>query len=415
MKRFILFARVGLLFTVVFFQPAVGASVKSPSPEYPNYVVIGAFAVEKNAVKFTKQANASNHQAQFDLNPNRNLYYVYVLTTSDRKQAIAEALRLRKETKYSDAWVYNGAIGKGSEDHPPGTDINPVTEKPLTEVSSEPVHEEKSEEKPENQIEEASKDSIVTATVNANEKPKLTETKLSEEEVAGKNFVFTMYRAVDGKVVEGEVQVIDTEKSRKMATYKPDTPVKISPPSGKTGAVSFVCEAFGYRKSQTEFSFKSNDQSLTLDASGNIVIPFELFRLQKGDKAIMYNVFFFKDAGIMRPESRFEVNSLLEMMKENPNYKIKIHGHTNGNASGKIITMGESKNFFSLTDTKDGYGSAKKLSEERGYAIFEYLKSNGIEESRMQVKAWGGKKPLHDKHATRAQENVRVEVEILSN
>jgi outer membrane protein OmpA-like peptidoglycan-associated protein len=412
MKRFILFARVGLLFTLVFLQPAVGARLQVSSPsDYPNYVVIGAFAVEKNAVKFTKQANALNQQAQFDLNPNRNLYYVFVLQTMDRDEAMAEALRLRKETKYNDAWVYHGAIGKGSEGHPPGTDINPVTAKPLTEISAQ-------EHTNAQAGEETAKDSVAVKEVLpvvVEAAPKLTETKLTEEEVAAKNFVFNMYRAVDGKVVEGEVEVIDAEKSRKMTSYKGNTPVKVSAPAGKSGAVSFVCEAFGYRKIQTEFSFKNNEQSLTVDESGNIVIPFELFRLQKGEKAIMYNVFFFKDAGVMRPESRFEINSLLEMLKENPNCRIRIHGHTNGNASGKIITSGDSKNFFSLTDTKEGYGSAKKLSEERASAIREYLKGNGIEESRMEIKAWGGKKPLHDKHATRAQENVRVEVEILSN
>jgi outer membrane protein OmpA-like peptidoglycan-associated protein len=412
MKKFILFARVGLLFSLLFLQPAIDARPQLVNPpDYPNYVVIGAFAIEKNAVKFTKDANVMNHHAQFDLNPNRNLYYVYVLSTVDKSQAIAEALRLRKETRYDDAWVYNGAIGKGSEDHPPGTDINPVTEKPLAEVAPQEQAEIPAET-------EAQRDSTITEAppvVTQEAKPKLTETTLTEEEVAGKNFVFTMYRAVDGKVVEGEVEVIDTEKSRKMASYKGNVPVKVSAPAGKTGAVSFVCEAFGYRKVQTEFNFRNAEQNVTVDEAGNIVIPFELFRLQKGDIAVMYNVFFFKDAGIMRPESRFEVNSLLEMLKENPGYKIRIHGHTNGNASGKIISMGESKNFFALTDTKDGYGSAKKLSQERASAIRDYLVTNGIEESRMQIKAWGGKRPLHDKHATRAQENVRVEVEILSN
>ena len=74
MKKFILFARLGLLSTLVLLQPAASAHIQPRlSPEYPNYVVIGAFAVEKNAAKFTKQANAANHHAQFDLNPNRNL------------------------------------------------------------------------------------------------------------------------------------------------------------------------------------------------------------------------------------------------------------------------------------------------------------------------------------------------------
>ena len=118
----------------------------------------------------------------------------------------------------------------------------------------------------------------------------------------------------------------------------------------------------------------------------------------------------------MRPESRFEVNSLLEMLRENDKYKIRIHGHANGKASGKIIYMEEgTDNFFSLTRTKEGFGSAKKLSQERAELIRNFLVSNGIDPARMQVKAWGGKKPIHDKHSTRAQENVRVEIEILDN
>lgn len=129
----------------------------------------------------------------------------------------------------------------------------------------------------------------------------------------------------------------------------------------------------------------------------------------------MYNVYFFKDAAIMRPESRYEINNLLSMMNENSAYKIMIHGHTNGNAAGKIITMGDSKNFFSLTNTREGRGSAKKLSEERANAVREYLIDQGIAEDRMTIKAWGGKRPLYDKENSQAQANVRVEVEIIEN
>jgi outer membrane protein OmpA-like peptidoglycan-associated protein len=97
-------------------------------------------------------------------------------------------------------------------------------------------------------------------------------------------------------------------------------------------------------------------------------------------------------------------------------YKIRIHGHANGKASGKIIYSEEgSTNFFSLSKTKDGFGTAKKLSQERAEVIRKFLVSNGIDPNRMQTKAWGGKRPIHDKHSTRAQENVRVEIEILDN
>src|SRR5690606_21985942 len=98
-----------------------------------------------------------------------------------------------------------------------------------------------------------------------------------------------------------------------------------------------------------------------------------------------------------------------------PNNKIRPHQHTNGNAPGKIISMGDEKNYFSLTGTKEGFGSAKKLSQERAEVIREYLLEQGIDASRMQIKAWGGKRPIHEKTSARAEENVRVEVEILED
>jgi outer membrane protein OmpA-like peptidoglycan-associated protein len=177
------------------------------------------------------------------------------------------------------------------------------------------------------------------------------------------------------------------------------------------------CEVFGYRKLQMPINYETPDATdgVIIDDI-TVLVPFEMVRLQKGDKAIMFNVYFYKDAAIMRPESRYEVNSLLEMLTENPKYKIRIHGHTNGNSNGKIVSMGDSKEFFALTkDNKDGRGSAKKLSEERAILIQNYLINNGIEASRTEVKAWGGKQPIYHVDHAAAQANVRVEIEILEN
>lgn len=430
MKAFIFFARVGFCLTIFFTSPPSYALIKQDnSSKEPHYVVIGAFAHEKNAVKFTREATEHNFPAKFDMNPNRNLYYVFVLTTDDRNEAMTEALRLRKSSPYGDTWVYHGAMGKenilASENRTAtgaikknGTDINPITQQEISNVTSQEEAERNIETKP-----IAPSD---TSAVNGPPLPKsdgqafpVGETRsvsLPVSEIEGKNFVFQVYRAVDNQYVDGDVDVIDVEKTRKLASYKANTSVKVVAPLSKSGNVTFICEIFGYRKVQKDFSFKTpSPEPVIMDEAQNIVVPFELIRLQRGDIAVMYNVYFFKDAAVMRPESRYEVNNLLSMLKENPKYKIKLHGHTNGNSHGKIISMGESKNYFSLTDTKDGFGSAKKLSEERAYCIREFLIANGIEESRMLVKAWGGKRPIHDKHATMAHENVRVEVEILED
>jgi outer membrane protein OmpA-like peptidoglycan-associated protein len=74
--------------------------------------------------------------------------------------------------------------------------------------------------------------------------------------------------------------------------------------------------------------------------------------------------------------------------------------------------MGEAKNFFSLSGSREMRGSAKELSGQRAETIKEYLVSNGIAADRIGVKAWGGRRPLYDKHSANARKNVRVEVEI---
>ena len=471
-------------------------AAQDPDP-FPNYVVIGAFAHHRNAIHFTNDANRHNFPAKFEMNPNRNLYYVYVLTTDDRQYAFSEALKLRTETKYFDTWVFSGVLGESvlaapgaqqdfnpltgrkmkavnvgqginspankTPDEPTGTLTSPdqgqpgttgnvsaaqkdgkaltsaslsragtgvtssLANTPKEERSGSPGEDEAVINAAANQEERTSAvngppnmSGPQEAAVERKEPPrefprKASTAPLTPEEVAGKNFYFQLSRADNGAWVEGEIDAIDVERSRKMATYEANAPVKVQLPPGKSRQMSFVCQVFGYRKQQIEFDPASPSPELFLDDRGNLVVPFELVRLQKGDIAIMYNVFFFKDAAVMRPESRYEVNNLLELLNENPSYNIKIHGHTNGNATGKIIRMEKAENFYSLSNTKEGFGSAKKLSEERALVIRQFLISSGIPEARMQVKAWGGKKPIHDKHSVRAVENVRVEIEILSD
>lgn len=418
MKKCYFFALLGLL----IIQSAFKAPGQMPDPQYPNYVVIGAFEIKKNAIKFSNQAS-KEFTVKYEINPSRNLYYVYILKTNDKRQAIEEALKLQSSSPYNDTWVYSGPLGGDATATSSGKDINPVTRKNIETI---PVA-----DTPANQ----SLASLVTKRSEAGEEIELTpvledekeaivtqELSSSQNQQAGviddkaRSFFFKLYRADNQEAITGDVDVIDAERIKKLGTYEGNKAVRVASPGNTSGNVSLICEVFGYRKTQKDINFNNPEgEGVSMD-NNSIVVPFDLVRLQKGDIAVMYNVYFFKDAGVMRPESRWEVNSLLEMLNENPKYKIKIHGHTNGNAAGKIISKSEkSDNFFSLNDTKEGFGSAKKLSQERAEVIRDYLLANGIEAKRMHVKAWGGKKPVVDKLHTQAQNNVRVEIEILEN
>ncbi len=138
--------------------------------------------------------------------------------------------------------------------------------------------------------------------------------------------------------------------------------------------------------------------------------------LKKGSTETLNYIYFFRDAAVLRPESKYEVDHLVRIMNENPTEKIRIHGHTNGNDKGMIIRMKKgSTDFFSLDNTEEDSGSAILLSELRADAILRYLVSNGIDANRISIKAWGGKKPLYEVDDEKAEANVRVEIEVLHN
>lgn len=386
-----------------------------------NYVVIGAFAKQRNAIKFANHASSDLHlMAKYEINPNRNLYYVYSLTTTNREEAIAEAMRLRKETELQDAWVYQGELGAMKTNV--STDINPVSEQPIAITALDEPQE----------VEEITVEEIVGGGATQDSKETVTTDEEKVEEVIppavpeyvddglpGKRFIFKLMRLSDRTTVNGNVEVIDQDKLKKIGDFEANRIVKVPELKNKSGKIIAVADVFGYRKQQMQLDYanpKNDSSGVVIDENGNTIVPFELVRLKKGDFAIMYNVFYFRDAAIMRPESKFEVNTLVELMRENPKCVIRLHGHTNGNHAGKIIYWGDgTDDLFSLDGSRVSYGSAKELSGARASAIQAYLISQGIDPSRCSVKAWGGKRGIHDKMSARAHENVRVEIEIVED
>lgn len=375
-----------------------------------NYVVIGAFSIPKNAIEFTENAKRNKFGAQFSINPMRKLFYVYVMETGNLQEAFEEANKIRKDTPYYDTWVFTGTLG---DEITGGADLNPLTGRGIKTIKA-------SDEKEATiKLPEPQNDLIASSSPGSmaivDQKPSPAAFGEASSE-GSKKFFFKIF--TPEKEIAGDVDVVDADKvdGRKVASYRGNEVVSIKPVN-KSGNLALVCEVFGYRKiiQPVNYNDPQSTDGVSL-ANDKVVVPFELARLKKGDIAIMYNVYFFKDAGVMRPESHYEVTSLLEMLQENPKYKIKIHGHTNGNGAGKIISMGDdSKNFFSLKDTQEGFGSAKKLSEERAKVIQSYLLSHGIDPQRMQIKAWGGKRPVYAKNSPQAHANVRVEIEILED
>src|SRR5690242_14721012 len=85
------------------------------------YVVIGGFADEANAQKFTGYVRMNRYNAAYDLNSERKLYYVYVLKATVKEDAVTQAKQLQAESEFKDAWVFTGLLDR--EKNPPAQPV----------------------------------------------------------------------------------------------------------------------------------------------------------------------------------------------------------------------------------------------------------------------------------------------------
>lgn len=394
--------------TFFFLLMAVGVLHVSTSNAQKNtlptgsYVVVAAFSPhhEDYAIRLTKGLNKDGMHTAYGFEATRKYWYVYLTHSADRDECIDEVKKARGESRFSDAWVHTIK----------GPDQIEAVKVQAEKKSADPVIEDTKKE-PEQSTSTA-------ATVETEVVPNPPAAPVYEPQNLKNTQVFlSLYNATNNEVIEGEVEVVNTEKGKLISRVKGNDYLILPDPKTNTGQLTLISNVFGFRKEQLEINYK-NTEADTLKPYVTLVgnfymINFAMNQIHKGDISTLYNVYFFNDAAVMLPESKYQLNSLLEMMQKNPTMKITLHGHTNGNGGGKIIYMGESKNFFAITkDVKNGKGSAKALSAARAETIKEWLISQGVAENRIAVKGWGGGRMVYDKNSAYARKNIRVDVEV---
>jgi outer membrane protein OmpA-like peptidoglycan-associated protein len=386
------------------------------------YVVVAAYknTREAYASKYTDELKAKGHDAHYGLSKSGKLYLVYVHYDNDRTESLTEMKGERKKGEFPDAWV---RVVKGT----PQADVV-KTEAAVNTVPSTPKESSISQPSPVNtepvakvspeKTEEPATPAVQEIPVVAEPEKPASPPEMPKDKFQSTWAYLNLNYSTKNEQVYGEVEVIDTDRARLIEKVKANRVIVLPDPKSKTGQLTLVSDVFGYRKVQHEIKYPLSLADTTQDfiraGDSALVITFDLIRYHRGDVQTLYHVYFYNDAVIMLPESKYELNNLVQMMQENPNYRIRLHGHSNGNHDGKILALGPNKNFFDMEGTIQGQGSAKELSGQRAGVIKEYLVTNGIAADRIEVKAWGGKKPIFDKHSVNAKKNVRVEVEILN-
>jgi outer membrane protein OmpA-like peptidoglycan-associated protein len=356
------------------------------------YVVVGAFSTEGNAKEFTTHLPSMNADTAYAMNDQNSVVHLYVLKTTSEEVAIAKSLHLQQAVENS------GTIGEDLGGYESISIVNGPEGKNVSLKTG---------------IEAPSK-SDFTGDASSSRSSATLESGGAAPAVKPKSkmFKFTI-NGPEGQAIPGKVHFVDYRRERDLASYTASIYTDVINP-GKNNDMALVCGIFGYKISEKymDYSNPASIEGAYEDENGAWVIPYDLKRLEKGDVSVMYNVAFLKDAVIMLPFSQSDLDELVAMMKENPEYQITVHGHCNGKNDRKIIAKGSAQGFFDIAGSKQLYGSAKQLSSLRAEAVRDYLVRHDIDAKRIKTFAWGGRYMLTDPQGSYAKLNDRIEIEI---
>ena len=104
-----------------------------------------------------------------------------------------------------------------------------------------------------------------------------------------------------------------------------------------------------------------------------------LKKIKKGESIVLRNIFFDLDKYSLKPESETELNRLIKLLKQNPNIRIEISGHTDARGSSKYNQI---------------------LSENRSKSVVDYLISKGgFQNQRFEYKGYGEQQLIYSDEA----------------
>jgi outer membrane protein OmpA-like peptidoglycan-associated protein len=383
--------------SVIIKAACIAAILGSPwiasSQQY--YVVVGAFAADENASEFKGYLPGHELDTSYTDSKKGNLLHFYVLKTSDKESAISKTLKLKQEI---DAWSSSGI--QPSESRLEGSVSGLVSTASVPEQTNEVTAEDGAT---------TSEGSAASGAVSAGA---ATAGKIPRPPV-GKYFNFKI-ESPEGGPIPAQVHHVDLDKGLELAAYKANTFVDLLKPGHTDEPMAVVCGLFGYKEVHKYIDYtnpSATDEEAFVDSQGVWVIPYKLERVEKGDVSVMYNVSFYKDAVVMRKDSKPDLEELVKMMHSNPYYEITIHAHCNGKNKREIIALGADRNYFDVAGSVKLSGSAKDLTVLRAEAIQSYLVDHGVDASRTRIFAWGGSDMLVKSNSAHANLNDRIEIE----
>ncbi|NOZ45460.1 MAG: OmpA family protein [Chlorobi bacterium] len=188
--------------------------------------------------------------------------------------------------------------------------------------------------------------------------------------------------ALTGKKLIAKVELINLKTNKSIAKVISDN----------NNGTYLVCLPLGYNYalniSKRGYLFHSENFSLLniTTAQEPIVLNVKLQPIQIGSKVILKNIFFEIDSYELKEESTNELQILIAFLQQNPDVKIEIGGHTD-NTGTELHNM--------------------ELSTQRAKTVYDYLKANSIDSSKITFKGYGSKQRIDTNSTIEGRANNR--------
>lgn len=150
---------------------------------------------------------------------------------------------------------------------------------------------------------------------------------------------------------------------------------------GEEYAFSISCEGYLFYSENISTDRENQEKQILLTP------------IKTGESIVLKNIFFETNSHALLPTSYAELQTLIELLQNNPSLKLLIEGHT------------------------DNIGKAEHnqtLSQQRAEAIVSYLEEKGIDSSRLKAKGYGFSRPIADNDSEQGRAlNRRTEIKII--
>ena len=157
-----------------------------------------------------------------------------------------------------------------------------------------------------------------------------------------------------------------------------------------------VGKDYAFNVNRRGYLFYSDNFSLAKNSpDSDFIVNIPLQPIEKGATIVLKNIFFETGKFELKSESKSELNKLVSLLKDNPDLKIQIDGHTDN--------VGQEKD-------------NQLLSTNRAKSVVAYLLSKAINTQRLTYKGFGSTKPVSDNLTEKGKSlNRRTELSIISN